>query len=188
MAANTMIDLNAASPPSPSFPSLIMSEIQAQVQQAAWNTLATTSTTSSSSSYDGLTDDGDFAMIGINVHPDDDDGNGDNKEIKKPVINSNEIPPSTTMNEMLLPTSTSSITTSTTTTSSSNRRKELLKQYIQKIFSTQPSSTIQEYTIQLDNIGFDPNCKSRFELRLDDLDFMKVLHARFFYQEVMKEK
>ena len=43
---------------------------------------------------------------------------------------------------------------------------------------------IRAYATGLDKIGFNPDCITQCELRYEDLNFMKVLHRRYLFNEV----
>ena len=43
---------------------------------------------------------------------------------------------------------------------------------------------VRAYASGLDKIGFSPDCITQCELRYEDLNFMKVLHRRYLFNEV----
>ena len=58
----------------------------------------------------------------------------------------------------------------------------------QWLFDTLPSldknDDLELYSEQLTRLGFHPGCPSMCEISYEDLDFMKVLHRRYFYKEI----
>mmetsp|Transcript_17955 Transcript_17955/g.52059 ORF Transcript_17955/g.52059 Transcript_17955/m.52059 type:complete len:274 (-) Transcript_17955:210-1031(-) len=60
-----------------------------------------------------------------------------------------------------------------------------LEDWIADAMPTLKPSDAREYARGLARIGFDPECVTRSELRMDDLSFMKVLHRRYLYEKVL---
>lgn len=58
----------------------------------------------------------------------------------------------------------------------------------QWLFDTLPSldenDDLDLYSERLTKLGFHPECPSVCEISYEDLDFMKVLHRRYFYKEI----
>jgi hypothetical protein len=63
----------------------------------------------------------------------------------------------------------------------------IVKEWLMELLPNLDIYDVETYAEGLSNIGFDPNCKSQCELQYDDLDFMRVLHRRYLYKEIMGE-
>ncbi|KAL3799747.1 hypothetical protein HJC23_010397 [Cyclotella cryptica] len=59
-----------------------------------------------------------------------------------------------------------------------------IKELLLEIIPTLSPGDTDNYSIGLSNIGFHPKCVTMCELKYEDLDFMKVLHRRYFFNEV----
>ncbi|KAL7539355.1 hypothetical protein ACHAXR_009208 [Thalassiosira sp. AJA248-18] len=59
-----------------------------------------------------------------------------------------------------------------------------IKDWLLSVIPKLNENDIESYTQGLSNIGFHPDCATMCELKYDDLDFMKVLHQRYIFNEV----
>ena len=149
----------------------------------------------------GLTDDGDFAILGVNMKdPDDDDD--DDATIFSQSINGGfssmavgTIFDQTSSQATIAPVS-QTISSDYHITSSKGNRPDVTKfsineeikgeirEYLMEVMPTISQDDVESYSIRLGEIGFSPTCVTMCELKLEDLDFMKVLHRRYFFNEV----
>jgi hypothetical protein len=151
----------------------------------------------------GLTDDGDFAILGVNMQdPDEDDdatapptsgqsldgtfltgtifdgANGSANTDSDTVVTE-------TLEQGAERTNVSGKKSPNQPTFTTDKETQAeISEYLMEIMPTISKHDIETYSIQLGNIGFHPKCRTMCELTLDDLDFMKVLHARYFFKEV----
>ena len=179
----------------------------------------------SNDSFYGLTDDGDFAILGVNAYDSSDDDNNDSS-IGQSVGDLSVLLAGTTfsgLNES--PTVNQTPTTSNnavvgqidTTSSTKNmdgkrgnvigeigEQSQLqqqhqqpytkriadeatlseIKEWLLSIIPTLNQQDVDLYTRGLNAIGFHPACVTMSELQYEDLAFMKVLHARYIFNEV----
>ena len=63
----------------------------------------------------------------------------------------------------------------------------IVKEWLLELLPNLDMYDVETYAEGLTSIGFDPNCKSQCELQYDDLNFMRVLHRRYLYKEIMGE-
>lgn len=162
----------------------------------------------------GLTDDGDFAILGVNMKdPDEDDETisnageslgGDISSLLSGTIfdGTTEKKPlnrTTSTNWQNLGTPSIDATYGSfqqgpntsnqnkwdrTTFHVNDKAQNDIMEYLVEIMPTISEDDIENYSIALSNIGFHPKCVTMCELKYDDLNFMKVLHRRYFYNEV----
>ena len=180
----------------------------------------------------GLTDDGDFAMIGVNIDEITTDTTLDNDNISIKDDNVGTVrPPSSqslsgfgsdvSLNDALFGRLSTSATANDTTTKTfaqsitlldDNPTPSLSDSAIDKTQSDSASiasnyvtdeenlsniedwllsiipklnpNDVRAYAFGLDEIGFNPDCITQCELRYEDLNFMKVLHRRYLFNEV----
>ena len=148
----------------------------------------------------GLTDDGDFAILGVNVKdPDDDDddttvlGQSINGGISSMALGT--IFDQTSSQAATAPVSQTISSDDHNTASKENGPHEIkfsinkeikseIREYIMEVMPTVSEDDVERYSIGLGKIGFSPTCITMCELKLEDLDFMKVLHRRYFFNEV----
>ena len=165
----------------------------------------------------GLNEDGDFALVGINM---DEPTTVYNEESSRRPTNyldtlMSPSPPSTSAarNEIderflgLMRTSDLGSTTSSlkketfqkrqspttarwtaSQTESDDANPEMTHKiigFLEDIFPSLSEPELHRYATGLQAIGFDPNCELRFYLQEQDLDFMKVLHRRYFVAEIV---
>ena len=189
----------------------------------------------SNDSFYGLTDDGDFAILGLNAYDSSDDDNNDSS-IGQSVGDLSALLAGTTfsgLNES--PTTVTSTAVSQTPTTSNNaifgridtsstknmdgKRGNVIgeigeqqsggnlqlqqqqsynkgissadeaalseiKEWLLSIIPTLNQQDVDLYTRGLIEIGFHPACVTMSELQYEDLAFMKVLHARYIFNEV----
>ena len=154
----------------------------------------------------GLTDDGDFAILGVNVDEPDDN---DEKIIPKDERLGGDV--SSLLSGTIFDTKSQSKAADTVQYKSSEyihvpmgqkatiaeersfhkihdvTNEEALgeiMEYIVELMPTISEDDIEYYAAGLNRIGFHPKCITMCELKLEDLDFMKVLHRRYFFNEV----
>jgi hypothetical protein len=161
----------------------------------------------------GLNDDGDFLMVGINDDAANLQYWSDTTtEEKNLSITAASVSRTSSASSLGLESNSDShISSSTTTTAldplrtlSSSTRDDVdddddvdsallppilatitrLHTWLLEIIPTLSPADIQVYAAKLDDIGFDPECKTQCELLYDDLDFMKLLHRRYLFKEV----
>jgi hypothetical protein len=168
-------------------------------------------TTKLSMSSFGLTDDGDFAILGVNVQDPDEDENptnagqnvgGDISSLLAGTFlgaskdKSSTIASSIDWQNVGTPSATSSYVGVQQGSVSNNNRLDNtnlsmdeeafadIMEYLMEIMPTISEDDVERYSVGLINIGFHPKCVTMCELKLEDLDFMKVLHRRYFFNEV----
>ena len=61
---------------------------------------------------------------------------------------------------------------------------ESVGEWLSEIMPTLRESDIDSYTRKFVAIGFHPGCVTQCELTWDDLDFMKMLHRRYLFNEI----
>ncbi|KAL7486431.1 hypothetical protein ACHAW6_015489 [Cyclotella cf. meneghiniana] len=164
----------------------------------------------------GLTDDGDFAIIGVNmVDPDEEDSdktNNDGQTLGGDISArlTGTLYDGKTLNKKSFSSGTpidwqnvGSYSGASSVGSSyqgsvgpnhmrhENRNFALddedlreIKEWLLEIIPTLSRGDVDKYSIGLSNIGFNPKCVTMCELTYEDLDFMKVLHRRYFFNEV----
>lgn len=154
----------------------------------------------------GLTDDGDFAILGINVSLDDNNDDDDEEKINlnnyilKDEFNTGTLIGSggvgnMLFNEHLQRSGRVDLGVGATNKYHDFRGNEIVrkdgdpivKEWLLELLPNLDIYDMESYAEGLSNIGFDPNCKSQCELQYDDLDFMRVLHRRYIYKEIMGE-
>ena len=59
-----------------------------------------------------------------------------------------------------------------------------IKEWLLTIIPKLSENDSVEYAKGLGGIGFHPECVTMCELKYEDLDFMKVLHRRYLFNEV----
>ena len=59
-----------------------------------------------------------------------------------------------------------------------------VKEWLVTIIPKLNGNDVDEYARGLSGIGFHPECVTMCELNYDDLDFMKVLHRRYLFNEI----
>ena len=59
-----------------------------------------------------------------------------------------------------------------------------IEEWLLSIIPALNEQDAESYSRGLDAIGFNPGCVTMCELQLEDLDFMKVLHRRYLFNEV----
>lgn len=62
--------------------------------------------------------------------------------------------------------------------------EESLKAWLLEVIPKLNRHDLGAYARGLSGIGFHPECVTMCELKVDDLDFMKVLHRRYLFNEV----
>ena len=63
-----------------------------------------------------------------------------------------------------------------------------VKEWLLETLPSLEEDDLAAYADGLSNLGFNPQCASLCELRYEDLDFMKVLHRRYLYKEITGEE
>ncbi len=183
-------------------------------------------------SFYGLTDDGDFAIIGVNAYDSSDDDSNDSS-IDQSVGDLSSLLVGTTFAGLnASPTTATSTAVSQTPTTSNNavfgqidttsstknmdgkrgnvigeigeqrqlqpqqqqpyKRSSIadesalseIKEWLLSIIPTLNQQDVDLYTRGLNEIGFHPACVTMSELQYEDLAFMKILHARYIFNEV----
>lgn len=180
----------------------------------------------SNDSFYGLTDDGDFAILGVNAYDSSDDDNNDSS-IGQSVGDLSALLAGTTfagLNESptvnQTPTTSNNavfgqIDTSSTKNMDGKRGNVIgeiggqsqlqqqqhqqpykrsssadeavlseIKEWLLSIIPTLNQQDVDLYTRGLNEIGFHPACVTMSELQYEDLAFMKILHARYIFNEV----
>jgi hypothetical protein len=155
----------------------------------------------------GLTDDGDFAILGINYYDtassnnknDDKNtipsenplggfllqqltggvsslvGTSSNVPISSPMEHFNRVPSSGSSNQMPVHSSSTNI---------DPFQLEEMEEWLLEIIPTLKELDLELYATGLLSIGFDPDCVTQSEIRMEDLLFMKILHRRYFFNEI----
>ena len=149
----------------------------------------------SSDGYDGisgLTDDGDFAIFGLNAEETSDieqtksnDGMNTGTAIGSALVGN------MLFNEDILKSGRVDMGVGTANKYRDFRGNEIVpkvdpsvKEWLLEILPALDESDQISYAEGLTDIGFNPKCPSLCEIRYDDLDFMKVLHRRYLYKEI----
>lgn len=152
----------------------------------------------------GLTDDGDFAILGINVSLDDNNDYEEkinlNNYILKGEFNTGTLIGSGGVGKMLFNEHLQRSGRVDLGVGATNKYRDfrgneivrkdgdpIVKEWLLELLPNLDIYDVESYAEGLSNIGFDPNCKSQCELQYDDLDFMRVLHRRYIYKEIMGE-
>jgi hypothetical protein len=148
----------------------------------------------------GLNDDGDFLLYGINAEdPTSDKDTSDISDIQMIPgiealsflgINSSYNDSPSTVTKTAPPPFPTASTDHTTTRNDdfiSPDEEQIISDVEVWLLNIIPSLCLKDskaYARELFYIGFDPACVTQCELQLDDLHFMKLLHQRYFYNEV----
>lgn len=150
----------------------------------------------------GLTDDGDFAILGINAH-----NNNDDDDENDTVESNRQLFPNTgtsigwqgvgnmLFNEPLLKSGNVDIGVGPRNRYRNFRGNEVLpkeefidpqvEEWLMEVLPSLDESEVECYAQGLSSIGFRPQCPSLCELQYDDLDFIeKVLHRRYLFKEI----
>jgi hypothetical protein len=153
----------------------------------------------------GLTDDGDFAILGINVSSlDDDDDDAEKMDMhnynSKDEFNTGTLIDSRGVGNMLFNEHLQRSGRVDLGVGATNKYRDfhgneivkkdgnpIVKEWLLELLPNLDMYDVETYAEGLTSIGFDPNCKSQCELQYDDLNFMRVLHRRYLYKEIMGE-
>lgn len=140
-----------------------------------------------------MTDDGDLALVGINVadsclvksENESDVGwswsSTQASTSRLPLLEPTVVVPN--VNESAAPSSTS--ISSQRRPNNPEQVQEVMEWLIEIIPTLLDSGDdCRFYAEELVAIGFHPNCVTQCELQMDDLAFMKPLHQRYIYNEV----
>ena len=154
----------------------------------------------------GLTDDGDFAILGINAHNNNDDDDDENDTVES----NRQLFPNTgtsigwqgvgnmLFSEPLLKSGNVDIGVGPSNRYRNFRGNEVLpkeefidpqvEEWLMEVLPSLDESEVECYAQGLSSIGFRPQCPSLCELQYDDLDFIeKVLHRRYLFKEITGE-
>ncbi len=150
----------------------------------------------------GLTEDGDFAIVGINAHVNDDDEN-DNVEINRQNSSTGtsidwQGVGNMLFNEPLLKSGNGDIGVGPTNRYQNFRGNQVfpkeavadpqVEEWLMEVMPSLDESEVECYAQGLTTIGFRPQCPSLCELQYNDLDFIeKVLHRRYLFKEITGE-
>jgi hypothetical protein len=162
----------------------------------------------SNDSFYGLTDDGDFAILGINACDSSDDDNNDSS-IGQSVGDLSSLLAGTTfagLNESPAVSQTLVVDGKRgNVIGEIGEQRQLqqqqqqpyknngsadkavlseIKEWLLSIIPTLNQQDVDLYTRGLNEIGFHPACVTMSELQFEDLAFMKILHARYIFNEV----
>ena len=149
----------------------------------------------------GLTDDGDFAISGVNIgqqQPQSSELGGDLASIlglsSVSAINDAAVePPAPVFPAMVSPTPLPAPVPTPVPEISvqkgqppvvSEEQLERVQEWLMTSIPTLMDNDIELYADNLCLIGFDPECVSSGELLLEDLNFMKLLHQRYLYKQI----
>jgi hypothetical protein len=153
----------------------------------------------------GLTDDGDFAILGINVSSlDDDDDDAEKMDMhnynSKDEFNTGTLIDSRGVGNMLFNEHLQRSGRVDLGVGATNKYRDfhgneivkkdgnpIVKEWLLELLPNLDMYDVETYAEGLTSIGFDPNCKSQCELQYDDLNFMRVLHRRYLYKEILGE-
>lgn len=143
----------------------------------------------------GLTEDGDFAILGVNAE----EKRKDDADGKDPSIMSSNRGTAIgwqgvgnmLFNEELLKSGRVDMGVGSMNKYRDFRGNEIVpkvdpivKEWLLEILPSLTESDTEAYAEGLTNIGFHPQCASMCELKYGDLDFMKALHRRYLYNEI----
>jgi len=141
----------------------------------------------------GLTEDGDFMLDEINFTTDEDSRK--EQSIHCPMSVSQQqssYPPSQSPQMPLIDTDVQSrkeyhnlVTDARIVEEDHHQEVEAVQAWLMDIFPTLQRHYNHEYAQKLVSIGFDPSCASQCELKFEDLEFMKLLHQRYVYNEII---
>ena len=151
----------------------------------------------------GLTSDGDFLMAGINGEDPEDEPsidflsslNNNPQNLSMDIWNSS---PSKSQTESEVPVqlerkepvrmverqSPSPLVPDVAITGYDDEDLSSLEEFLRLMIPSLSQADIQKYARGLMSIGYDPDCITSDEIRFEDLEFMKILHKRYFYREV----
>ena len=146
----------------------------------------------------GLTDDGDFAILGVN--------SSEQTEEDTSISSINNINTGTSIgfegvgsmlfNEELIKSGRVDIGVGSSNTYKDFRGNEIIpkidpevKQWLVDVLPSLDENDREKYSEGLTGIGFNPECPSMCEIRYEDLLFItKVLHRRYLYKEITGEE
>jgi hypothetical protein len=150
----------------------------------------------------GLTDDGDFAILGINASSDEDEDGNENEDVG---VGRKEFDRGTSIgslgvgnmlfDESLLRSGRVDMGTGSNKKYGDFRGNVILnktgdtrvKKWLLDVLPSLDAYDLESYAEGLTNIGYNPSCPSQCELTYDDLEFMKLLHRRYLYREITGE-
>jgi hypothetical protein len=172
--------------------------IPTEAQPQPVKQMTTPPSSSKSSELHGLTDDGDFMMVGINSQ----DPmlfttiNTETKREPSPFSSSSEAmnnplasffpggPKNNNPDPIMEATTPSPATRSSIIHSYQEEEEQIgvIEEFLSSLLppSLNPNE-LKRYAHQLCALGFDPDCETSGELKYEDLDFMKRLHQRYFW-------
>ncbi len=149
----------------------------------------------SADGYDGisgLTDDGDFAIFGLNAE--------ETSDIEQPKSNDgmntgtpigSQLVGNMLFNDDLLKSGRVDLGVGTANKYRDFRGNEIVpkvdpsvKEWLLETLPALDENDLSSYAAGLTDIGFNQECPSMCEIRYDDLDFMKTLHRRYLYNEI----
>jgi len=147
----------------------------------------------------GLTDDGDFAILGVNASEQTEEEDTTNSNINN--INTGtsigfEGVGSMLFNEELIKSGRVDIGVGSSNTYKDFRGNEIIpkidpavKQWLVDVLPSLDENDIELYAAGLTSLGYHPECPSLCEIRYDDLSFIsKVLHKRYLFKEITGEE
>jgi len=146
----------------------------------------------------GLTDDGDFAILGVNAseQTEDDTTNSNFNNINTGTAIGFEGVGSMLFNEDLIKSGRVDIGVGTSNTYKDFRGNEIIpkidpavKQWLVDVLPSLDENDLEIYAAGLTSIGYHPECPSLCEIRYEDLSFItKVLHRRYLFKEITGEE
>ena len=147
----------------------------------------------------GLTDDGDFAILGVNAleQTEEDDNNSSSiNNINTGTSIGFEGVGSMLFNEELIKSGRVDIGVGSSNTYKDFRGNEIIpkidpavKQWLVYVLPSLDENDVERYAEGLTSIGFHPECPSLCEIRYEDLSFIsKVLHRRYLFKEITGEE
>mmetsp|Transcript_76 Transcript_76/g.153 ORF Transcript_76/g.153 Transcript_76/m.153 type:complete len:197 (-) Transcript_76:199-789(-) len=152
------------------------------------------------SSVSGLTEDGDFAIFGVNAQECDLDDQSSSSQGESPSVNTGaaigwEGVGGMLFNEELLRSGRVDLGVGSSNRYRDFRGNEVVAKadpavttWLRKVLPALNEDDAKAYSEGLTSIGFSPQCASLCEIQYDDLDFMKTLHRRYLFKEITGEE
>ena len=147
----------------------------------------------------GLTDDGDFAILGVNASEqteEEDTSSSGLNNINTGTSIGFEGVGSMLFNEELIKSGRVDIGVGSSNTYKDFRGNEIIpkidpavKQWLVDVLPSLNENDIEIYAAGLNSLGFHPECASLCEIRYEDLSFIsKILHRRYLFKEITGEE
>jgi hypothetical protein len=144
-------------------------------------------TPSNSNELHGLTDDGDFMMVGINAQDpmftaERESSPSSSQAMNDPMTSFLLGGPHNNNPDPIVEPAASPI--NTIHSYQDEEQIGVIEEFLSSLFPpTLYPNELKQYAHQLCALGFDPDCETSGELQYEDLDFMKPLYQRYFWKQ-----